>query len=240
VISFAMSGLEVAGLMGGEIRRPERTVPPAAWMASLFAAAFYIVNTLALLVILKPEKIGELHGLGDAGATAGGVLGMPWLTALIAVLVILNAFGAFGGLGSSVSRLPYAAGVDKLMPSAFGKIHPRWHTPHLALLLLGVVATFLLIVVQVGDKFGAAINAMISIMVIAGYIPYLYIFGSAWKAGKRFSAFCGQIATFVTLACSFIPGPDVKNVWLFEGKVVLLIGLVIGSGWLIYSRRRKA
>jgi hypothetical protein len=56
VISFALSGLEVAGLMGGEIRKPERTVVPAAWISSLFAALFYIACTLALLVLLKPAR----------------------------------------------------------------------------------------------------------------------------------------------------------------------------------------
>src|SRR6185436_16945233 len=123
--------------------------------------------------------------LGDAGAAAASVLGTAWLPVVIAVLVLLNAVGAFGGLGSSVSRMPYAAGVDRLLPAAFGRVHPRWRTPHVSLLTLGTVATVLLIGVQVGDTFKAAVQAMVSLMVIAGFIPYLYIFASAWKAGRR-------------------------------------------------------
>src|SRR5207244_2908868 len=55
-IAFAMTGLEVVGMMGGEIRDPERTIPRAGWIASICASAFYSVTTLALLVLLRPEN----------------------------------------------------------------------------------------------------------------------------------------------------------------------------------------
>jgi amino acid transporter len=239
VISFALSGLEVAGLMGAEIRKPERTVVPAAWIASLFAAAFYVVNTLALLVLLKPGAISELHGLGDGGAVAASVLGTRWLAPVIATLVLLNAVGAFGGLGASVSRMPYVAGVDHLLPAAFGRVHPRWHTPHISLLTLGAVATLLLIAVQVGDTFKAAVNAMVSLMVIAGFIPYLYIFASAWKAGRKVAAVSGELATLITLVCSVVPGQDVTNVWLFEFKIIAGSLGVVALAWLVYRRNSR-
>ena len=53
--------------MGGEIRDPLRTLPRAAWIASAFATLFYAAGTIALLVILPQEKIGELNGFADAG-----------------------------------------------------------------------------------------------------------------------------------------------------------------------------
>jgi amino acid transporter len=157
---------------------------------------------------------------------------------VIAVFVLMNAVGAFGGWGSAVSRLPYAAGVDHLLPSAFSRVHPRWHTPYVSILVLGAAASLLLILVQIGDTFKAAINAMVSLMVIAGYIPYLYIFASAWKAGKRLAAICGEFATCITLACSFVPEPDSK-VWLFEFKIVMGTIAVIGIAGLLYRRNKR-
>jgi amino acid transporter len=238
VISFAMSGPEAAGLMAGEVRKPEKVVAPAVWTATSFAALFYISCTIALLVILKQSSISEMHGVADVGVAAGNILGALWLSPAIAILVLLNALGAFGGLGSSVSRMPYAAGVDHLLPAAFGRVHPRWHTPYVSLLVLGGVASLLLIMVQIGDTFKAAINAMVSLMVIAGYIPYLYVFASAWKAGKRVAAVLGEIATLITLACSFVPDPGQK-VWLFEFKIVTGTVAVIGAAWLLYRRKRR-
>ena len=94
-----------------------------------------------------------------------------WLSPLIALLVMFSAVGQFGGLGTSVSRLPFAAGVDQLLPAAFGKVHPRWGTPHVAILTLGVLASFLLVAIQLGDTMRAAYQALVSLMVITGFLP---------------------------------------------------------------------
>jgi amino acid transporter len=80
VIAFAMSGLELIGLMGGEMRNPRRDVPRAGWIASAFTVVFYSTTTLALLVLLRPEKISELNGLAEGAGVAGNVLSAPWIT----------------------------------------------------------------------------------------------------------------------------------------------------------------
>ena len=73
-IAYAMTGLEMAGLMGGEIRDPARTLPRAGWIASAFTTAFYISATVALLVILPPAQISEMNGLAEAGESASRTL----------------------------------------------------------------------------------------------------------------------------------------------------------------------
>lgn len=238
-IAFGMTGLELAGMMGGEIRDPERTLPRAGWIASACAAVFYSATTLALLILLSPEKISELNGLAETGTVAAQLLGTPWLTSLIALMVLASGVGQFGGLGTAVSRLPYAVGVDHLLPAAFGKVHPRWGTPHIATLALGAVASFLLIVIQLGDTMLAAYQALVSLMVITGFIPFIYIFGSAWKAGKRLSALSGWAVTILALVASVVPTTEIKNVWLFEAKLALGTLAVIASGWFVYRRNQK-
>ncbi len=237
-IAYGMSGMEAAGAMGGEIRDVGRTLPRAAWMASAFATLFYSAGTVALLVILPPEKIGELNGFADAGDAAGVLLGFGWLLPLIALLVLASGVGQIGGLGTSVSRLPFAAGVDRLLPKAFGKVHPRWGTPHVSILSLGAVATFLLVAYQLGDSMRAAYDELVSLMVITGFLPYIYIFGSAWKAGKRLSAISGWAITVLAIVCSVVPTAEIRNVWLFEGKLAAGTAAVIGSAWLVYRQHR--
>ena len=237
-IAYGMSGMEMAGLMGGEIRDPARTLPRAAWIASAFATAFYAGATVALLVFLRPEQISELNGLAQGGEAAAQALDAQWLSPLIALIVLAAGVGQFGGIGSSVSRLPFAAGVDKLLPEPFGRVHPRWRTPHICILVLGGVASFLLVSIQAGDTMRAAYQAMVSLMVVAGFLPYLYIFGSAWKAGKRIGALSGWGVTVLAIVCSVAPSAEVKNVWLFEGKVAVGTAAVIASAWLVYRRRR--
>jgi len=234
--AYAMSGLEMAGLMNAEIRDPERTIPRAGWIASGFAFLFYAGATIALLVISRPEKISEMNGFAEVAGVAAKTVGAWWITPLVAALVMASAVGQFGGLGTGVSRLPFAAGVDHLLPKVFARVHPRWGTPHFAILLLGVVASFLLIVMQAGDTMRAAYQSLVSLMVITGFFPYLYMFGSAWKAGRRISALSGWAVTVLAIVCPVVPTSEVHNVWLFEFKIVLGTLAVIASAWLLYRR----
>jgi len=216
-----------------------RTIPRAAVISSTFVALFYIASTLALLVMMSPQNISEMNGLAEVSATAGAELGMPWLAPAVVLMITLNILGSFGGLGSSVSRMPFAAGVDHLLPAAFGKVHPRWHTPHVAILSLGAVATFLLIACQAGDTVKTAYRTIVDLTVIVGFLPYLYMFASAWKARKWFSAVSGSAVTLLAIACSIIPPPEVKRFWLFEGKLALGTVAAIASGWVLYRRNKR-
>ncbi len=237
-IAYAMSGLELAGLMGGEIHDPERTLPRAGWIASGVSTLFYVSATVAMLVILRPGQISEMNGLTEVGRAAAESLHFPLLMPAIAILVLLSAVGQFGGIGTSVSRLPFVVGVDRLLPAGFGKVHPRWGTPHIAIFTLGLLASFLLVAIQLGDTMRAAYQELVSLMVITGFLPFLYIFGSAWKAGKRWSAVSGWAITLLAILCSVVPTAEVTNVWLFEGKLILGTAAVIGlAGWLY--RRTK-
>ncbi|HWC95676.1 MAG TPA: APC family permease [Candidatus Sulfopaludibacter sp.] len=243
-IAYAMSGLELAGLMGGEMRDPERTMPRAGWIASGFAVLFYASATVALLVVLQPEKISELNGYAEVAHTAGSILGSTWLAPAIGVLVLASGVGQIGGIGTAISRLPFAAGVDGLLPKAFARVHPRWGTPHYSIIALGFVASFLLIAVQFGDTMRAAYQALVSLMVIVGFLPYLYIFGSSWKAGNRISALAGWSITILAILCSVVPTAEITNVWLFEAKLAAGTLAAVATAWLVYvhsnrSRARK-
>ena len=238
-IAWAMSGLELAGMMGGEIRDPERTLPRAGWIASGFITVFYIAATASLLVLLRPERISELNGFAETAESASQALGATWLGPLIALLVLSSAIGQFGGMATAVSRLPFAAGVDGLLPAAFARVHPRWGTPHICILVFGAVASFLLIAMQLGDTMRAAYQSLVSLMVLVGFPPFFYIFGSAWKAGKRISALCGVAVTILAIVCSVVPTADMTNVWLFEAKIALGTLAAIASGWLLFRRANR-
>jgi amino acid transporter len=237
-MAFALSGMEAIGLMAAEIREPTRTVVPATWISTVFNTVFYAASTLALLVLIAPGSISELHGLADGSDVAARLLGWRWLTPLIAIIVLVNSIGGWGGLGSAVSRMPYAAGVDHLLPPAFARLHPRWATPHLSILVFGGVASALLFAVQLGDSLRAAYQSLLSLMVLSGFIPYLYLFASAWKAGCRVAAILGIAMTVLTIVSSVIPTGEVRSIWLFEGKLFAGTALMIGSAWLVYRIRR--
>lgn len=238
-LAFGLSGIEVLGMMGGEIRNPRRTIVPAASIGTLFTTVFYVATTIALLVLMLPEEISELHGLADGATVAARTLGAAWITPLIALIVLVNSIGGWGGLGAAVSRLPYAAGVDHLLPEAFARLHPRWATPYISILVFGGVASVLLVAIQFGDTLNASYETLLSLMVLVGFLPYFYLFASAWKCGRHVAAVSGMVMTLLTVLSSVIPADDVTNVWTFEAKLFAGVVLMIGSAWLVYRRSLK-
>ena len=123
-----------------------------------------------------------------------------------------------------------------MLPGVFARVHPRWGTPYMSILLLGAVASLLLVAMQAGDTVAAAYQALVSLMVITGFVPYLYMFGSAWKAGRRVSALSGWAVTVLAIVCPVVPTAEVHNVWLFEGKIVAGTLAVVASAWVLFRR----
>ena len=82
----------------------------------------------------------------------------------------------------------------------------------------------------------AAYQELVSLMVIVTFIPYLYIFASAWRAGKRVSALSGFVSTLIVIVFSFLPTADIRNAWLFEGKILGGTIAVIAAARLFHRR----
>src|SRR5207253_2192840 len=110
----------------------------------------------------------------------------------------------------------------------------------ISILVFGGVASALLFAVQFGASLRAAYQALLSLMVLSGFIPYLYLFASAWKAGCRIAAISGIAMTLLTIVSSAIPTGEVGSIWLFEAKLLGGTALMIGSAWLVYRARRVA
>ena len=237
-IAFALSGLELLGMMGGEIQDPEKTIPRAGWMAGGLAVLFYSSATLAMVVVLTPGETSIVYGIMQVARTIAVDLGAPWIPVAFAVLSTVTVLGQFGGLGSGTARLSYAAAKDGLLPEAFGRVHPRWRTPHVSMFALAGVGTALLLLAQVGDTMRAAYQELVSMMVVGAFLPYFYIFLSAWKAGLRLAPIFGLGVTAMAIAFSVIPTEDITNVWLFEAKIWGGSLALLGLGRWIFLRRR--
>jgi amino acid transporter len=100
----------------------------------------YIAGTLSVLLALPSAQISGLEGIMQAIQAITSRLGLPWLVPIVAVFVTINALGGVGGWFAATARLPFVAGIDRFLPPAFGELHPRWHTPYVALLVQAGIA----------------------------------------------------------------------------------------------------
>ena len=128
--------------LGGEVRRPEKTIPRAILLSVLFVAAFYVTMDLAVLPSLRDASAhaGEsvlvrVRLVAEIAHSAFGA----WAGYLMAALIIWTAFASVFSLLLGYSRVPYAAARDGNYFSYLAAIHPKHHIPHRSLVALGVV-----------------------------------------------------------------------------------------------------
>lgn len=239
-IAFAFGGLELGAIMGGEIRSPEKNVPRAAWISGLAIAAFYIVGTLAMLMLLQPDRISVVTGLVEAGAAAGQRLGASWPPLVLACAICFGVMGQLGAWIAGTARLPFVIGIDHYLPPVFTRLHPRWRTPHLSILILSGACTVFVIIMQAGENFRIGYQLLVDMTVITYFVPFLYLFASAWKFSERLSGVAGVLVTGLAIVLSFVPPPDAASVWLFELKLAGGFVALAGAAWLCFERYRRA
>lgn len=258
-IAFAFTGLEAGSFMGEEIVEPRRSIPRAVWIAGGCIVALYILGTLAVLLALPQGEITGLAGIMDAITATGRRIGLTGLAPVAATLIVLNTLGGVGVWLAAPARLPFVAGIDRYLPRAFGKLHPRYGTPHVALLLQAGVAAFCVILGQAGETPKQAYEILVSLGVVAFFLPYIAMFAAMIRlqreppgpdvvqppGGRSMSIALGWtgLATSVcavVLAC--VPPPGEADGQRYVIKVVGLSGLLVASGvlaWVIGNARRR-
>ena len=164
--------------MGEEIDNPRRTIPRALLAGGTILAVAYIAGTAALLVALPSDAVHGVDGFMRGMMTLCTRLHLTWLTAPIAMLLGLNAVGGAAAYLSSTSRLPFVAGIDCYFPPVFGHIHPRFKTPWVAIGTYGVAGIVVALLSQTGTSVRGAYNVLVSMSIIAYFIPYLFLFAS--------------------------------------------------------------
>ena len=255
-IAFALSGSETASFMSGEIRDPRRTIPRALPIAGAIIVFCYIVGTIAVLLAMPASEVNPLQGLIQAGAVAAQKLGIGWLVVPLAVLITLGNLGAASGFLSACARIPFAVGIDRMLPPVFARVHPRWGTPYVALLLQGGLGAVFCILGQAGTGVKGAYDVLVSMGIIAAFLPFAMVFLSVVRlqrepAGPEVFRMPGGSRTSIAVACigltttcfalvlAGFPAPDEINKPLAILKIVGMTAILLGTGAAIYGFGRK-
>jgi amino acid transporter len=177
-IAFSLSGLESASMMGEEIESPRRNLPRALLLSGVLITLLYILGTVAILVALPQGEVKNLDGFMRSVAAAAGRLDLGWVTAAAALLVTLGGLGQAGAWFAAAARLPFVAGIDRLLPAAFGRLHPRYGSPHVSLLVQAAIAAVFIFLGQAGTTVRGAYDVLVSMSIIGYFIPYLLMFAA--------------------------------------------------------------
>jgi amino acid transporter len=151
---LAFTGFESAAPLAEEARDPKRTIRQAVILSCLFIGIFYVFTTYAASVSPFSGNMATFSSLGNGDPwtfLARAVWGVGWVVALIA---ICNSCLANANAGSNATtRTWFAMGRIRLLPEIMSSVHPRWKSPHFAVVTQFVVAVGLAL--WLGFQYGA-------------------------------------------------------------------------------------
>jgi amino acid transporter len=244
---FAFGGLELAPSLGGEIKDPAATLRRGVVLSGVMIAAMYMIGTVAMLIALPPATVSITNGVPQATAALSERLGYSVLGFLPAALAALMVMGNIGGVGAwlaGVARMPYAAGVDRVLPPAFSRVHPTWRTPHVSLLVQGGLAAVFLVANLVGTTVTAAYIALTQTTVVLFFIPYLFMFAAYLKLRRQrtpattLAGWSGIASVALAIVLAFVPPAD--DPLGYELKVAGGVAVFMAIGWGLAARAQVA
>jgi amino acid transporter len=259
-IAFAFTGLELVSAMSEEVRNPRRTLPRAVFGAGALIALMYIAGTFAILALVPAAGIDPQSGVFNAITVGSVALRIGFLGVLAAILVTVGNSGGVGSTVAGIARVPFVVGIDRYLPAAFGKIHPRWKTPYISILVQAVVSGTILLGSQVNETTRGAYQFLIDAAIILYFIPFLYMFAAVIKLARRrdrnenphavlvpggitgvwISGSLGFIVVLIGIAVSLVPPGDSSNKLGFELKLVAGTAASILLGLILYWRGARA
>src|SRR6185503_15309821 len=173
----------------------------------------YILGTASLLWLVPVGELNIVSGFLQ-GVTAGARDVAPafiWLAPVAAAAYTIGNLGGVGAWLGGPARVAFVIGLDRYFPPAFGRVHPKWGTPYVAIIVQAALATvaLLLSVLGRGTTVETVYLILLDTTLLLYFIPYIYLFlslivqrgtevragsgattGSAWLVGG-----CGALVT---------------------------------------------
>jgi basic amino acid/polyamine antiporter, APA family len=228
LIFWAYAGFELGSLPSDEVENPKKNIPKAIITGMLIVVFFYVMTAVTVFGIVKTTDLANspiplvfvsIALLGSIGGTV----------TTVGALASVSGTDETEVLGTA--RLLYAMSRDQLLPKAFNKVHPRFQTPHIAIIIEGVIAVVLSLFSGIGQLISFAVfNLAVCYLLVCLSLPVLAKTGEHGLHGQRVLPWIGVgISLYLAYSTS-----------LFDkaiGISLVLIGIPI---YLYFSPRAKA
>jgi basic amino acid/polyamine antiporter, APA family len=231
VVFFAYIGFDAVSTAAQEAKLPQRDMPIGILGSLIICTVLYVLMSLIMTGMVPYQKLG----VADPVAVAIDEIGIGWLS-------ILVKFAALAGLTTVVfvllfgqARILFSIAQDRLLPSFFSEVHPRFRTPFASQALIGVVVGLIAACFPIG-----LLGEMVSIGTLFAFLlvclAVLHLRRSAPKTDRPFRTPAVPWVPLLGIAFSLLLMLGLPlDTWL-RLIVWLVIGLVIYFG---YGHRRS-
>ncbi|MDP4219379.1 MAG: amino acid permease [Bacteroidota bacterium] len=162
--------------IGGEIKEPAKTLPRAIILGTLIFTSLYVLINLAYLYILPIGKMGSVPDQRIASEMVTAVIGGAG-GALVAGLIMLSAFDTTNSSILTNARVYFAMARDRVFAPSAAIVHPKFQTPHIALILQGAWSLVLV--------FSGSFNLILDMYVFVNWLLYVLMALGVFILRKR-------------------------------------------------------
>ncbi len=221
--AFALTGMETSLCASGEVARPSRTIPLALAIAFASVTLLYVAIQLIAQGALGSALTHSVAPLADTMARLG-----PGFRVLMLAGTAFAMLGMISGDILGTPRLLFAFARDGLLPRALGRVHPRSHTPYVAILSYAALAIALALTGSFAEL------AVLGTLASAGL--YIAACIATWLLARRGVALAGTPLNFRWLGAAAVIGAGSMLVLIALASRAEIIGLatLIAVSGLVY------
>jgi amino acid transporter len=236
LIFWAYAGFEISTIPADEIREPSKTIPRAIILGMSIVTIFYLITNVVLFGI-RPWYLLQNDSAPLATASYVALSSIPALALIGGAIVGCGALVSVAGSDESgmigTSRLGYALAVDGLFPRIFAKIHPKFKTPYLAIIIQAATA----LVASILGNLNALIATSVFFMAIAYVTTSASIFSLRRKCSKpQFQLRGGLLIPSLGVIFSLYLISQCTIDQIAIGLVLLFVGIPI---YIRYSPKKE-
>ncbi len=172
---WAYDGWNDLNMVSGEIRDPERSIPIALIAGVATVGILYMLVNAAVQYVLPANIVAtSQRPASDATAAVLGSVG----AGIVSVGMAVSMLVAMNGTIMSGARIPFAVARDRYFFSALAEVHPRFHTPSIAIIAQAVLAIILLL-------FGGSFRQFFSLAIFAEWLFYMVAASTVFLFRRR-------------------------------------------------------
>ena len=173
-VLWAFDGWADLTKVGGEVANPRTTIPKALVLGTTAVVLIYVLANLAYLSVLTVDEIRGARLV--AADVADKLVGQTGVT-LVSVTVLLSTFGALNGVMLTGPRIFFAMADDGLFFRRVAAVHPKYKTPHVAILLAAAIG--------IAFVLFRSFEQLADIFVTASLLFYIMSVGSVFALRRR-------------------------------------------------------
>jgi APA family basic amino acid/polyamine antiporter len=236
LIFWAYAGFEISSIPAGEINYPGKTIPKSIVLGISIVTVFYLTTNTLLFGVrnwhLLATDIAPLATATNSTLASNALLALIGGTIVgVGALISVTGSNESGMIGTS--RLSYALAADGLFPKAFARVHPKFKTPYMAVIIQSIIAVVASII--------GSLSLLISVSVFFLAIAYLATSGSVLAIRRRgkspqFRMRGGTIIPILGVMFSVYLISQCSPLQIALGVLLLVIGLPV---YVFYSPKKE-